>query len=411
MQTDTELLLEALSQPPSAILLWLGHRLRRRFAGRAVVEVADTYLLRPEEYAADGHAEVRRKPGVPVQRPRYWGGPDNTVLARDEERWLEIRWRGHELELLQVSWHTGGSCGPETYGFVVADDEATADAFLAAVFEHAAEVRGEVLVFEDGYWDKDADLYHAMRATHLDDLVLPGALRESMRDDLLAFVAARDRYARYGVPWKRGVLLSGPPGNGKTMCVKGISNALGLPCLYVKSLKAEHVTDHHCIQQVFRRARRAAPCLLILEDIDSLITDDNRAFFLNELDGFAENDGLITLATTNHEERLDPALLERPSRFDRRYTFVLPALAERRRYLALWNERLDEALRFDGETVEWLGEQTEGFSFAYLKELVLSVLTRWMDSGEPTATLARAAHADLTAQLSAVRSRAESHRS
>ena len=60
MQTDTELLLEALSQPPSAILLWLGHRLRRRFAGRAVVEVADTYLLRLEEYAADGHAEVHK---------------------------------------------------------------------------------------------------------------------------------------------------------------------------------------------------------------------------------------------------------------------------------------------------------------------------------------------------------------
>ena len=69
---------------------------------------------------------------------------------------------------------------------------------------------------------------------------------------------------------------------------------------------------------VFDKAREMAPCLLVLEDLDSLINDRNRSFFLNQLDGIEGNDGLLVLTTTNHPERLDPALSDRPSRFDRK---------------------------------------------------------------------------------------------
>jgi SpoVK/Ycf46/Vps4 family AAA+-type ATPase len=69
-----------------------------------------------------------------------------------------------------------------------------------------------------------------------------------------------------------------------------------------------------------------------MEDIDSMVTDKIRSLFLNELDGFATNVGVVVLATTNHPERLDPAILDRPSRFDRKYYFELPAEAERRAY-------------------------------------------------------------------------------
>ncbi len=84
------------------------------------------------------------------------------------------------------------------------------------------------------------------------------------------------------------------------------------------------------IRQVFSRARAEAPCLLILEDLDSLITDGNRSFFLNEVDGLEDNDGLLLVSrngrakfdlqigTTNHFDKLDPALSNRPSRFDRK---------------------------------------------------------------------------------------------
>lgn len=69
---------------------------------------------------------------------------------------------------------------------------------------------------------------------------------------------------------------------------------------------------------IFEKARSEAPCVLILEDLDSLITDQNRSFFLNQLDGLEGNDGLLIIGTTNHFEKLDPALSTRPSRFDRK---------------------------------------------------------------------------------------------
>jgi AAA+ superfamily predicted ATPase len=112
----------------------------------------------------------------------------------------------------------------------------------------------------------------------------------------------------------------------------------------------------------------------------SLITPHNRSYFLNEFDGFAENDGILTLATTNHPERLDPAILDRPSRFDRKHPFDLPAVEERSAYIELWNATLRPALRLSEEGVTQVAERTDGFSFAYLKELFLSAMMRWISS-------------------------------
>jgi SpoVK/Ycf46/Vps4 family AAA+-type ATPase len=91
---------------------------------------------------------------------------------------------------------------------------------------------------------------------------------------------------------------------------------------------------------------------ILLEDLDALLTDENRSFFLNELDGFATNDGVVLLATTNHPERLDPAILDRPGRFDRKYHFNLPALAERTQYMKLWNASLQNNMRLSEQAQE-----------------------------------------------------------
>jgi transitional endoplasmic reticulum ATPase len=69
---------------------------------------------------------------------------------------------------------------------------------------------------------------------------------------------------------------------------------------------------------VFEKAREVSPCVIVLEDLDSLITDFNRSFFLNQVDGLHNNDGLLLIGTTNHFDRLDPGLSTRPSRFDRK---------------------------------------------------------------------------------------------
>jgi AAA+ superfamily predicted ATPase len=162
--------------------------------------------------------------------------------------------------------------------------------------------------------------------------------------------------------------------------VKALVNAMGKPCLYVKSFQAEYLTEHDAIRRAFERARASAPCIFVLEDLDSLINDTNRAFFLNELDGFAANTGIVTLATTNHPDRLDPAIIDRPSRFDRKYHFDLPAADERLAYVRLWASSLVPDLRPSEPGLTQVVASTEGFSFSYLKELFISSMMKWINT-------------------------------
>jgi len=82
---------------------------------------------------------------------------------------------------------------------------------------------------------------------------------------------------------------------------------------------------------------------------------------------------------------LDPAIVHRPSRFDRTYRFDLPAYAERHAYIERWNASLQPEMRLSGATVTRLAEATDDFSFAYLKELFLSAMMGWLEEARPDA--------------------------
>ena len=120
--------------------------------------------------------------------------------------------------------------------------------------------------------------------------------------------------------------------------------------------------------------------------LDALINDENRSFFLNQLDGFERNHGLIVLATTNHPHRIDPAIINRPSRFDRKYHFPLPTHDERQEYLGQWQHQLAGEANWTAEEIAPVVANTNGFSFAYLKELIVSSIMSWM--AEPSMNFA-----------------------
>jgi transitional endoplasmic reticulum ATPase len=86
----------------------------------------------------------------------------------------------------------------------------------------------------------------------------------------------------------------------------------------ITSLSQDYFGEEYAIAEVFGKARQNTPCIIILEDLDSLVNDQNRSFFLNELDGLEGNDGILLVGSTNHLDRLDPGLSSRPSRFDRK---------------------------------------------------------------------------------------------
>jgi hypothetical protein len=369
-----DLLRTALELPANAIAYCMSERLAAMFPERAVVE-GDQGYFDLDEFAKAGLCSVHLRDSVHSQIQTSWEEHEGISKA-PRNAWFAVEWNDQTFEALVLTWERGFH--EQRYVWLLAESEEAGDRFFAAVSEWNAEIRDEVLVFDGGCWDKSEDLFRSIKGATFDNLVLQGTLKEEIRDDFARFFASRAAYEAHGVPWKRGVLFVGPPGNGKTHAVKALLNAVGQPCLYVKSFLAEHMTEHDCIRSVFKRARKSAPCILVLEDLDSLINPNNRSFFLNELDGFAANSGIVALATTNHPERLDPSILDRPSRFDRKYHFGLPAPAERLAYVTLWSQSLEPALRPTATGLESVVEQTDGFSFAYLKELFLSSMMRWI---------------------------------
>lgn len=368
-----QIIAEIYSEPTASVSYQVSRAAAQLFPGRAIVEGFDSDFT-PLEFARAGRCVIRPADHVHSQVLTHYRRDSGALQQTPHNAWFEVEWEGHELDALVLTW--GSSC---TYSVVAAETRAVAEGFFRAVCAFEAEVEGEVLVFDDGDWERDEALFRGIRASTREDLVLEPALKAAVFGDLARFFAGRETYERHKIPWKRGLLLTGPPGNGKTHAVKALVRESGRPCLYVRNFD----DDPSAVGRVFARARRAAPCVLVLEDLDSLVDVELRSPFLNEMDGFAENRGLVVLATTNHPEKLDPALADRPSRFDRKYHFGPPGPAERRAYLARWADSWDPAMRPSFAAMEAAVARSEGLSFASLKEACLSAMMAWIEAERP----------------------------
>ena len=373
-----ELISEALSLSSDSISYFVSRELARLYSDKTIIEAAFP-CFDLVDYAKAELCSVVGATTVFNQSRVDWTPSGKEFVEEPENGWYNVLWHGRLLDVLFLTWTMEGY--RERHHWIIAEDRKLGEDFLRAVCNWSNEVRGEILVFDGGYWYKDQQLFDAIKSASFDNLILAADLKREVQDDFANFFGSREMYERYKIPWKRGVLLIGPPGNGKTHTVKALINRSERPCLYVKSFKACWGTDHDRIRTVFTRARKTIPSIVVLEDLDSLIDDENRAFFLNELDGFATNTGVVVLATTNHPEKLDQSILDRPSRFDRKYYFNLPELAERLGYLSLWNQSLDPELRLSVRSLPKIGKASEGFSFAYLKELFLSSMMQWISEG------------------------------
>ncbi len=198
-------------------------------------------------------------------------------------------------------------------------------------------------------------------------LVQPPALLERVRREILGFFEpdVAKMYRDIGVPYRRGVLLYGPPGNGKTSLIRWIGASL--PAVSALSLRAWQGFDSDDLLNVINQWTAQAPALLVLEDLDWLLQQVNVSTFLNQLDGLSTESaagGLLLIATTNHPQKLDAAVNNRPGRFDAMIELPPPDASLRERFLrgklpALADVSIAKAVAI-----------SDGLSFAHLQEVL-----------------------------------------
>lgn len=196
-----------------------------------------------------------------------------------------LDWQGKEYVMYVVDGLDGVEFyGHETFQYLLSPSLEATDKLLLESGQWNSVLHDEIYVFDQGYWQKSSELFESVRKASWEDVILKEDTKKAIINDVMTFFDSQETYERLKVPWKRGVIYYGPPGNGKTISIKAMMHTLysrkpAIPTLYVKTLTS-FFGPEDSINRIFTLARRQAPCYLVFEDLDSIVSDAVRSFFL-----------------------------------------------------------------------------------------------------------------------------------
>lgn len=310
--------------------------------------------------------QAQQYPNFPLAQPDYTNlavGPDEQRQAVALGLWL-FRYEGRPLAVLQRD--ANPRYGRQSASLeVLAGSSDLAAAFLAEFrrrMQNHSVLKGQVISLVMGEYGPSAAgvTFHARPELSASEVVLPEGLLQRVSDHALAIAEHRSTLARYGQHLKRGVLLYGRPGTGKTHTVRYLlSRSADTTAILLAGGSLARISEAAAM------ARALQPSIVVLEDCD-LIAED-RSFghgpqpllfeVLDAMDGLASDADVAFVLTTNRVDMLERALAQRPGRVDLAVEIPLPALPERVALLKLYardipfsDAALDEAAARTGDT-------------------------------------------------------------
>jgi cell division protease FtsH len=218
--------------------------------------------------------------------------------------------------------------------------------------------------------------------------------------EIVDFLKQPEKYGRLGARIPKGILLVGPPGTGKTLVARAIAGEAGVPFFSISGSEFVEMfvgVGAARVRDLFEQARKAAPCIIFIDELDALGRRRGAGAFggghdekeqtlnqlLTELDGFDPREGIVLLAATNRPEILDPALL-RAGRFDRQVVVDRPDKGGRAAILRVHLKKV----KHEGLDVEQIAALTPGFSGAELANLVNEAAIQATRRGAEAVTMA-----------------------
>jgi ATP-dependent 26S proteasome regulatory subunit len=257
---------------------------------------------------------------------------------------------------------------------VVANRDGLSAALTSRLRERSVALnvfRGQIVSFgHNMFGERSSPLrFHPRPDLSAEDLILPAATFDDVRRQVIGVARNRERLRAAGQHLKRGLLLYGPPGVGKTHTVRYLMGEL--TGTTIVELTGETLG---AIREACSIARTLQPAMIVVEDVD-LIAQQRDHYggetpllftLLNEMDGLAEDADVVFLLTTNRADLLEPALASRPGRVDQAVHIDVPDRESRRRLVELYAGTLD----VDLSRLDDVLDRTDGVTASFLKELL-----------------------------------------